>query len=57
VLKLVLMTQYFDTMKEIGVSAGSKVILMPHTPGGMADISEQLRGAIISANETSKTGV
>ncbi|HEY6578342.1 MAG TPA: SPFH domain-containing protein [Rhizomicrobium sp.] len=51
VLKLVLMTQYFDTMKEIGVSAGSKVILMPHTPGGMADIAEQLRASIISANE------
>ena len=52
VLKLVLMTQYFDTMKEIGVSSGSKVILMPHTPGGMADIAEQLRASIISANET-----
>ena len=45
------MTQYFDTMKEIGVSSGSKVILIPHTPGGMSDIAEQLRGAIISANE------
>jgi regulator of protease activity HflC (stomatin/prohibitin superfamily) len=55
VLKLVLMTQYFDTMKEIGVSAGSKVILIPHSPGGMADITEQLRTAIISSNET-KTG-
>jgi regulator of protease activity HflC (stomatin/prohibitin superfamily) len=52
VLKLVLMTQYFDTMKEIGVSSGSKVILVPHTPGGMSDIAEQLRAAIISANET-----
>jgi regulator of protease activity HflC (stomatin/prohibitin superfamily) len=55
VLRLVLMTQYFDTMKEIGVSSGSKVILMPHTPGGMGDIAEQLRQSIISANET-KTG-
>ncbi|MGH6876889.1 MAG: SPFH domain-containing protein [Rhizomicrobium sp.] len=55
VLKLVLMTQYFDTMKEIGVSSGSKVILMPHTPGGMADIAEQLRDTIIAANEA-KTG-
>jgi regulator of protease activity HflC (stomatin/prohibitin superfamily) len=54
VLKLVMMTQYFDTMKEIGVSSGSKVILMPHTPGGMADIADQLRAAIISANEASK---
>jgi regulator of protease activity HflC (stomatin/prohibitin superfamily) len=51
VLKLVLMTQYFDTMKEIGISSGSKVILVPHTPGGMTEIAEQLRSAIISANE------
>lgn len=54
VLKLVLLTQYFDTMKEIGVSAGSKVILMPHSPGGMADIAEEIRSAIISGNEATK---
>jgi hypothetical protein len=50
----VLLTQYFDTLKEIGVSSGSKVILMPHSPGGMTDIAEQLRNAIVSANEASK---
>jgi regulator of protease activity HflC (stomatin/prohibitin superfamily) len=55
VMKLVLLTQYFDTMKEIGISAGSKVILMPHSPGGMSDILEQLQAAIISGNEASKT--
>src|SRR5580698_6262990 len=53
VLKLVLLTQYFDTMKDIGVSAGSKVILMPHSPGGMNDIAEQLQTAIIAGNEAS----
>ncbi len=51
VLNLVLLTQYFDTLKEIGMSAGSKVILTPHAPGGMTDISDQLRTAIISGNE------
>jgi regulator of protease activity HflC (stomatin/prohibitin superfamily) len=55
VLKLVLLTQYFDTMKDIGVSAGSKVILMPHSPGGMNDIAEQLQTAIIAGNEAAKT--
>src|ERR1700722_5096497 len=55
VMKLVLLTQYFDTMKEIGISAGSKVILMPHSPGGMADIAGQLREAIISGSEAAKT--
>src|SRR5271154_1666164 len=54
VLNLVLLTQYFDTMKEIGVSAGSKVILMPHSPGGMTDIAEQLREAIITGTESTK---
>jgi len=56
VLNLVLLTQYFDTMKDIGVSSGSKVILMPHTPGGMADISTELRNAIITGNEIAKPG-
>ncbi|HEY5048808.1 MAG TPA: SPFH domain-containing protein [Rhizomicrobium sp.] len=54
VMQLVLLTQYFDTMKEIGISAGSKVILMPHTPAGMTDILEQLRTAIITGNEAGK---
>ena len=54
-LNLVLLTQYFDTLKEIGVSSGSKVILVPHSPGGMADIADQVRAAIIVGNEAGKT--
>ena len=53
VLRLVLMTQYFDTMKEIGVSSGSKVIMMPHTPAGMTDIADQLTKSIITGEEAS----
>ena len=55
VLNLVLLTQYFDTIKEIGVSSGSKVILTPHAPGGMTDISDQLRTAIITGTEAVQT--
>jgi len=54
VLNLVLLTQYFDTMKEIGVSSGSKVILLPHSPEGMSDVSTQLRNAIITGNEAAE---
>jgi regulator of protease activity HflC (stomatin/prohibitin superfamily) len=54
-LKLVLLTQYFDTVKEIGISSGSKVILLPHVPGGVTDIAEQIRTSIMTANEASKT--
>jgi len=51
VMNLVLMTQYFDTLKEIGMSGKSNTIMIPHSPGGMGDISEQMRNAIITGNE------
>lgn len=54
VMNLVLMTQYFDTLKEIGLSSKTNTILIPHSPGGMGDISDQMRDAIITANEVTK---
>ncbi|HMS24704.1 MAG TPA: SPFH domain-containing protein [Acidimicrobiia bacterium] len=50
VMNLVLMTQYFDTIKDIGLSSKTNTILIPHSPGGMGDISEQMRNAIITGN-------
>jgi regulator of protease activity HflC (stomatin/prohibitin superfamily) len=55
VMNLVLMTQYFDTLKEIGMNGHSNTIMIPHSPGGMGDISEQMRNAIITANEVTNT--
>lgn len=55
VMNLVLMTQYFDTLKEVGLSSNSNTIMIPHSPAGMSDIAEQLRSAMIQANEISKT--
>jgi regulator of protease activity HflC (stomatin/prohibitin superfamily) len=54
VLRTLLMTQYFDTIREIGIQSGSKVILLPHSPGSMTDIGEQIRNAMIVANEEAK---
>ena len=54
VMNLVLMTQYFDTLKDVGLSSNSNTIMIPHSPSGMNDISEQLRNAMITANEVSK---
>lgn len=50
VMNLVLMTQYFDTLKEIGATARSNTILIPHTPGNMTELSNQMRDAMISAD-------
>ena len=51
VMMLVLMTQYFDTLKDIGASAKSNSILIPHSPGGMNDLADQIRNSMITANE------
>ena len=54
VMNLVLMTQYFDTLKDVGLGSNSNTILIPHSPSGMNDISDQLRNAMIQANEVDK---
>ena len=42
VLRTLPMTQYFEMIREIGIQSGAKVILLPHSPGSMADISNQI---------------
>jgi len=42
IMQFVLMTQYFDTIKDIGMNSGSAAILMPHSPGGMRDFQDQI---------------
>ncbi len=54
VMNLVLMTQYFDTLKDIGLSSKTNTILIPHSPGGMSQIADQLRDAMISAEAVGK---
>lgn len=50
VMGLVMMTQYYDTLKEIGANDKSNTILLPHSPGGLKDLAEQLRDGIITGN-------
>lgn len=50
VMNLVLMTQYFDTLKEIGANAHSNTILIPHSPGHMHDLAGQMRNAMLAAD-------
>ena len=54
VMNLVLMTQYFDTLKEIGGSSRSNTILIPHSPGSLSSLSDQIRNAMIEANQTAE---
>lgn len=42
IMQFVLMTQYFDTIKDIGANSKNSSILMPHSPGGMKDFQQQI---------------
>ncbi|KAF6994495.1 hypothetical protein CFC21_011184 [Triticum aestivum] len=50
VMDLVLLTQYFDTMKEIGASSKSSAVFLPHGPGAVADIASQIRNGFLQAS-------
>jgi len=51
VMNLVLVTQYFDTMKEVAASSETNTIMIPHNPGTIGSISEEIRNAIVTANQ------
>lgn len=48
VMALLMMTQYFDALRDIG--AVSNTILMPHSPSAVSDLYAQLRNAITVGN-------
>jgi regulator of protease activity HflC (stomatin/prohibitin superfamily) len=53
VMALVLMTQYFDTLKEIGASDRSNTIFMPNSPAAMGDYLHQIM-SVVAGNEVSE---
>ncbi|XP_066331448.1 hypersensitive-induced response protein 1 [Miscanthus floridulus] len=50
VMDMVLVTQYFDTMKEIGASSKSSSVFIPHGPGAVRDIAAQIRDGQLQAS-------
>ncbi|KAK1383694.1 Hypersensitive-induced response protein 1 [Heracleum sosnowskyi] len=50
VMDMVLVTQYFDTMKDIGASSKSSAVFVPHGPGAVKDIASQIREGLLQGN-------
>ena len=55
VMQLVLITQYFDTLKSIGDTDKTNTLFLSHSPGAVKDISEQILNSMLAADR-SKTG-
>jgi len=54
VMQLVLMTQYFDTLKDIAANDHTNTVLVPHTPNTLSDLFTQIRNAIVTGTELTK---
>ena len=47
VMSLILMAQYFDTLKELGSTGKMNTILIPHSPSSLGDLNQQIRDSMI----------
>jgi len=53
VMHLVLITQYFDTLKDVAANDRTNTVLVPHSPGTINDLFNQFRDAMVTANAVS----
>jgi len=51
VMSLILIAQYFDTLKEMGKNGNVNSIMIPHSPSSLGDLQDQIRNAIISGGQ------
>jgi regulator of protease activity HflC (stomatin/prohibitin superfamily) len=50
VMDMVLVTQYFDTLKEIGSNSRNTAVFIPHGPGAVHDVAEQIRNGLLQGD-------
>ncbi|CAN4120048.1 unnamed protein product [Withania somnifera] len=49
VMDLIMITQYFDTIKDLGNSSNNTTVFIPHGPGHVRDIGQQIRNGMMEA--------
>jgi hypothetical protein len=47
VMDMVLVTQYFDTMKEIGASSRNSTVFIPHGHGVVRDVAGHIHNGLL----------
>ena len=52
VMDMILLIQYFDMLRELGASSNVNTVFVPHSPGNVADMAQQIRETIFSAKNT-----
>jgi regulator of protease activity HflC (stomatin/prohibitin superfamily) len=54
VMQLVLVTQYFDTLKAIGESDKTNTLFLPHSPGAVKDVADQIMESMLVAQNSGR---
>ncbi|CAA2987909.1 hypersensitive-induced response 4 [Olea europaea subsp. europaea] len=49
VMDLIMITQYFDTIKDLGNGSKNTTVFIPHGPGHVRDIGDQIRNGLMEA--------
>merc|ERR1712217_524818 len=49
VSELLLVTQYFETLRDIGAQSKAQTVFVPSGPGGVSDIASQIRNGVLQA--------
>jgi len=52
VMQLVLVTQYFDTLKSIGESDKTSTLFLAHSPGSVKEVSDQILESMLVAQNS-----
>jgi len=51
VLSILMLTQYFDTLKAIGQTQGTNTLFLNHSPGSMTDLFQQIQSAVATGKK------
>ncbi len=54
IMALLLMTQYFDTLQAMSENSKTNTIFLPHAPGGMHSIQQQIQNAMMVGTQINK---
>mgnify|MGYP000862632318 CR=1 FL=1 len=54
VMSLVLLTQYYDMLTDVGRHSNNNTILIPHSPGAVGEFQEQILTSLLAADKATK---
>merc|ERR1719382_1581547 len=53
--ELLLVTQYFETLRDIAATSKAQTVFIPHNAGAVADVASQIRNGVMQAGAPGQT--